>query len=147
MVPDIIEPRVRIRLEFEWRLLGQVETDGDGRLVFPTAPRRPGLYRVRLGGAGPARHYVGEADELRRRFQHYRTPGRRQKTNIRMNSQFLDHLAAGGNIEVDIVVDRVLVVAGVESVDVELAAKAMRRLLEQAALVNEDAAGVILLNR
>ena len=143
----MIEQPVRIRLEFRWHLFGQVQTDGDGRLLFPSAPRRPGLYRFRLGGNGPARHYVGETDELRRRFQHYRTPGPKQKTNIRMNAQFLDHMAAGGRIEVDIVVDRIAVATAGEPIDGDLAAKAMRRLLEYAALVDEGAAGVILLNR
>ena len=138
---------VRIRLEFHWQLLGRVRPDDGGRLAFPSAPRRPGLYRFRLTGEGASRHYVGETDELQRRFQHYRTPGKSQQTNIRMNAVFREHLAAGGSIELDIVVDRIDVVVGAEPVSVDLGNKAMRRLLEHAALVDEAAAGAILLNR
>ena len=138
---------VRIRLEFHWQFLGQVQPDADGRLQFPAAPRKPGLYRFRLCSNGPARHYVGETDELRRRFQHYRTPGPSQQTNIRMNGEFRDHMATGGSIEVDIVTDRIAVTAGNEPVTVNLSNKAMRRLLEHAALVDDAAAGAKLLNR
>ena len=138
---------VRIRLEFNWQFLGQLRPDGNGRLQFPATPRQPGLYRFRLSGNGPARHYVGETDELRRRFQHYRTPGSSQQTNIRMNAEFRDHMACGGSIEVDIVTDGIAVTAGDEPVTVDLFDKAMRRLLEHAALVDEAAAGRKLLNR
>ena len=138
---------VRIRLEFNWQFLGELRRDGNGRLLFPAAPRRPGLYRFRLCGNGPAQHYVGETDELRRRFQHYRTPGPSQQTNIRMNAEFRDHMVAGGSIEVDIAIDNIDVVAGGELVPADLANKAMRRLLEHAALVDEAAAGTDLLNR
>ena len=53
----------------------------------------------------------------------------------------------GGSIEVDIATDNIDVVAGGEPVRVVLANKAMRRLLEHAALVDEAAADAILLNR
>ena len=79
--------------------------------------------------------------------QHYRTPGPSQQTNIRMNAEFRDHMVAGGSIEVDIAIDNIDVVAGGEPVPVDLANKAMRRLLEHAALVDEAAAGTELLNR
>lgn len=141
------ERPVRIDLEFHWQPLGQIRTDSNHGLLFPVAPRRPGLYRFRLRGNGVTRHYVGETDELRRRFQHYRTPGKSQQTNIRMNGEFRDHMAAGGRIEVDIVVDNVDVMAAGQPVRVDLSDKAMRRLLEHAALVDEAAAGIQLLNR
>ena len=142
----MIQDTVRIRLEFHWRAIGEVRPDGDG-LQFPAAPRRPGLYRFRLVGKGSARHYVGETDQLQRRFQHYRTPGRSQQTNIRMNAEFRDHLATGGRIEIDIVTEEIAVVASGESINVDLAGKAMRCLLEHAALVDEASGGAMLLNR
>ena len=141
------ERPVRIALEYRWHSLGQVQTDADGRLLFPAAPRRPGLYRFRLRGNGVARHYVGETDDLRRRFQNYRTPGKSQQTNIRMNGEFRDHMAAGGSIEIDIVVDSIDVMAIGQPVRVNLSDKAIRRLLEHAALVDEATAGIQLLNR
>ena len=143
----MIKRPVRIRLEYHWQSLGQVRIDANGRLLFPTAPRQPGLYRFRLVDSGAARHYVGETDNLRRRFQHYRTPGPSQQTNIRMNKEFLGHLAEGKNIELDIVIEGIHISAGDEPVRVDLANKPVRRLLEHAALVDEAAAGVQLLNR
>ena len=138
---------VRVFVEFEWRPLGRAEPDESGRLLFPSAPRQPGLYRFRLLGNDDIRHYIGETDELRRRFQHYRTPGPSQKTNIRMNEEFRQHFATGGTIEVDIATDGISVSSAGASLSVDLADKAMRRLLEHAALVSEAGAGVRLLNR
>ena len=115
-------------------------------LAFPAAPRRPGLYRFRLCGSGNDLHYIGETDDLRRRFQHYRTPWRTQQTNIRLNARLCNHNAKGGSIEVDIVDDRVTVTAAETPLDIDLADKAMRGLLEHAALISDAAAGVELLN-
>lgn len=144
---NMIDRPVQIRLEFHWQPLGQVRSDEEGRLQFPSAPRRPGLYRFRLSGNGPGRHYVGETEELRRRFRHYRAPGPTQQTNIRMNAEFADHLSGGGCIEVDIVTGEITVLVAGAPIQVDLAGKAMRRLLEHAALVDEAASGVKLLNR
>ena len=137
---------VRIDLQFHWRALGPLRMDTSRGLIFPVAPRRPGLYRFRLCGNGVARHYVGETDELRRRFQNYRTPGKSQQTNIRMNGEFRDHMAAGGSVEIDIVVDNIDITAAGQPVRVDLSDNAVRRLFEHAALVDEAAAGVQLLN-
>lgn len=141
------ERPVSIAVQFHWQLLGRLRNDAGQGLIFPVAPHRPGLYRFRLHGNGVPRHYVGETDELRRRFRHYRTPGKSQQTNIRMNGEFRDHLAAGGSIEIDIVVDSIDVMAADQPVPVDLDDKSTRRLLEHAALVDETSAGVHLLNR
>ena len=138
---------VLVSLEFQWRPLGRLQLGEDGRLKFPVAPGKPGLYRFRFVGGSDSRLYIGETDELRRRFQHYRTPGVRQQTNIRINEEFRRRMEAGGDIEVDIVHDRIAVSSAGAPVGVDLADKAVRRLLEHAALVSEAAAGAKLLNR
>lgn len=138
---------VQISIEFDWQSLGSAQNDTNGKLKFPIAPRQPGLYRLRLCGKGESRHYIGETDELRRRLQHYRTPGAKQQTNIRMEEKCRDHMAADGDMEVDIVVDKVAVAMGGEALRVDLTDKTMRRMLEHAALVTETAAGTDLLNR
>lgn len=138
---------VRVFVEFRWQLLGRLGQGEGDRLLFPVAPRKSGLYRIRLLSNDDVRHYIGETDELRRRFQHYRTPGPSQKTNIRMNEEFRQHFAAGGTIEVDIATDGISVSSAGAPLRVDLADKAMRRLLEHAALVSEAGAGVTLLNR
>ena len=142
----MIADEVVVSVEFQWRGLGSVQRDERGLLVFPAAPRRPGLYRFRLCGDADDRHYIGETDELRRRLQQYRTPGRKQQTNIRINARFCDHMVAGGSIEVDIVDGRVAVSAAGTALEVDLAHKIMRGLLEHAALVSDAATGVDLLN-
>jgi hypothetical protein len=71
---------VRLSVEYSWRELGAIRLDA-AKLVFPSAPEVPGLYRFDFGD----RIYVGETDRLRRRFQGYRTPGPTQTTNIRLN--------------------------------------------------------------
>ena len=138
---------VVVSVEFQWQGLGAMKRDERGFLAFPPTPCRPGLYRFRLCGNGAARHYVGETEDLRRRFQHFRTPGRTQQTNIRLNSQCQEHMAGGGEIEVDIVVDKVEVTTAGTALDVGLADETMRRLLERAAMIRDAAAGIELLNR
>ena len=108
--------------------------------LFPAAPRRPRLYRFRLHGNGPDRQYVRETDELQRRFQQYRTPGRSRQADIGMSAEFRAHPAAGGNIEIDIV-------GGGEPVRADPADKGICRLLEHAALVERAASETIFLNR
>ena len=64
-----------------------------------------------------------------------------------MNAEFRDHLAAGGEIEIDIVIDEIDIVASGEPIRTDLADKGIRRLLEHAAPVEGAAFGTIFLNR
>lgn len=82
---------MRVSVIFSWSSLGPVGLDS-GRLAFPRAPERPGIYRLDLGD----RVYIGETDRLRRRFQHYRTPGPSQRTNVRLNKATVEVLDRGG---------------------------------------------------
>lgn len=141
------EPAIRVSVEFRWKSLGRVERDGRGDLVFPAPPRGPGLYRFRLCGEGVEKHYVGESEELRRRFQQYRKPGPSQRTNLRMNDDCQRHLLSGGRVEVDIATDEMAISLGDVPFRVDLADKVTRSLLEQAALVSAMASGTEMLNR
>ena len=138
---------VQLSLEMQWRTLGPVGVDADGAVLFPAAPNVPGLYRFRLFGKSGARHYIGETADLRRRFQHYRTPGPSQATNIRINQLLLEHCAAGGQAKLDIIVGDVVLVIGKEPAHADLGDKATRRLLEHAALVAEGDDAIDSLNR
>lgn len=138
---------VHLSLEFRWQPLGRVQLDDRGDLTFPGTPRQPGLYRFRLGTGTTARHYIGETDDLPRRFRHYRKPGPSQTTNLRMNELVRAHLAASGTVEIDIATREVAVFATDAAIHVDLADKTTRRLLEHAALLVERAAGVDMLNR
>ena len=121
--------------------------DPEGRLLFPSTGCVPGVYRFRLLGNGPERNYFGEASELRRRFQQYRTPGPRQQTNLRLNGLFRDHLEGGGQIDVEVATDGIEVGSGGRPVPVDLNDAAMRKLLESASLVSGKAGGLATLNR
>jgi len=119
---------MRVTVEFAWRSIGSLRHE-DGRLRFPEVPEAPGIYRFDLGD----RVYIGETDRLRRRFQHYRTPGVRQATNLRLNASMLQLLAETNAIEVSTVTE-----AGVEIdgtlVPLDLRQKFARLLVENAAL-------------
>ena len=138
--------QVQLSLEFRWQPLGPVRGDVGGDLAFPKAARQAGVYRFRLSANGRTKCYVGQTDDLRRRFEHFRKPGPSQATNIRINKNMREHLTAGGMVEIDIAARQVTVTASNEAIHVELADKATRLLLENAALVVETAAGTEMLN-
>ena len=132
-------------VEFRWRRLGQVRRDADGELLFPSTGYVPGVYRFRVIGDGPERHYVGEASELRRRFQQYRTPGSSQQTNLRLNRLFRDHLEGGGQVEVDVAESVQLGSNGRPAADLNDAS--VRKLVESAGIVAGKAEGLATPNR
>lgn len=141
------EQPVRLSLEMAWYELGRLTCSEDGVLQIPDAPACAGLYRFRLIGDASARHYIGEAADLRRRFAHYRNPGPTQATNLRLNKLIRDHLGGGGQALLDIATGGIALSIGDAPLQADLYDKATRRLLEHAALVAEGAAAVESLNR
>lgn len=137
---------IRVCVGAQWRTLGPVTLASDGGLRFPTAPEEPGLYRFRLSGEESGKHYVGETTNLRRRLQHYRTPGPSQATNRRIRSLFIEHLALGEQIHVDVLIDDFELVIGDVKTVAALKSKTLRRLLENALLVAEEDSGTASLN-
>ena len=137
---------VHLSLDFQWQLIGHLQRDENGGLLFPEAPYAPGLYRFRLCGSSDAHHYVGETDNLRRRFRHYRKPGPTQKTNQRIRKVLCDHIAEGGDVNVDFATE-ISVLNAETLLRVDLSDKAVRRLLEYGAQIAEADVGVKLLNR
>ena len=141
-----IQSSISLSLHYRWQFLGGVQIDSAGDLVFPRMLRAPGIYRFRLSANGDARQYVGETDNLQRRFQHYRKPGPSQATNIRLNKLIRDHLTTGGTVDIDTAAAEGVVTAG-QTIAADLSDKTTRRLFEHAALLVEGNAGVSLLNR
>jgi len=82
--------------------------------------------------------YIGETDLLQRRMAHYRSPGPTQSTNIRMNALLREHLSEGGTADLAYVSEVSARTGSDESgpVPLDLASKAARRLVENAALVS-----------
>ncbi len=79
--------------------------------------------------------YIGEADDLKRRMQHYRTPGPTQPTNRRLNDELRRVLTANGRVEVSIATDARLEIDGHKAL-ANMRHKAYRVLAEHAALVS-----------
>jgi hypothetical protein len=119
---------------WDWRLAGQVML-ADGKLVFPRVPDVAGMYRLTLRDSAGARTgvYLGEADLLPRRYQHYRTPGASQQTNMfRVNQVMVNTLASRGRVTVEISTDaRVVAPDGVTG-PLDRGWKAVRVLVERA---------------
>lgn len=149
MIGDIPADKTDVRVAFAWRDVGNIGADEGGRLTFPALPSTPGLYRMTLTGAAGqtrARVYIGEAGLLRRRMQHYRTPGGRgsprgQKTNIRLNDELQALLAAGVAAWLSIATAAEVSVGGAPPVALDLTDKWARVMAEHAALVAAQLAG------
>lgn len=133
-------PDAQMSLRFQWHPVGLVSLDND-RLRFPEVPDQPGVYRFTIGG----RVYIGETNRLRRRFQHYRTPGPTQATNIRLNGLLIDALRGGEMVTAEIVSD-----AEVSFDDkfkpVRFDLKSARLMVENAALLRAELAGEPVIN-
>jgi hypothetical protein len=125
----------------EWQTVGSVKLDREGRLAMPPPPHDGGLYRFRLQGRGAPSIYVGETDELVRRFGQYRNPGPTQRTNIRMNSRMREHLAAGGTVLAECCTEAWIHV-GAEKEELDLSRKSHRMLAEETALAEAGTSAV-----
>lgn len=137
-----------VTVAWDWRACGLVALAG-GKLAFPRVPSTAGVYRLTFQDCygGPAGVYVGEAELLPRRFQHYRTPGACQQTNLRLNPIMVSTLGAGGRIAVEIATSAHLMAADGAAVPLDLRWKAARVLVERAAEVAERTAGGLVLNK
>jgi hypothetical protein len=139
---------ITCELRLAWASLGSIRKDLDGKIQFPLAESRCGVYRFlihRSDGSGAA--YVGEAENLQRRFAQYRNPGPSQLTNQRINALFAEVLSLGGSIDVETVTDKAWIrTSGSEQV-ADLSRKDVRRLFENFILATQKVAGIEDLNR
>jgi hypothetical protein len=135
------------RLTLRWKQIGFLTCDQSGKLVFPKVPAAGGLYCFRTkDSAGKRSLYVGESDNLGRRFGNYRNPGPTQQTSIRINQLLRQIISVGGEIAVSIAVE-----AFVETTNdqhpADFSQKSTRRLFENFAISLENAQDVEHLNR
>lgn len=137
---------VEMTILFEWNELGRVALDSQGKLVFPRVPTRPGLYRFEFGEAKGRREYIGETDTLDRRFQHYRTPGPSQRTNIRLNALMDEALSSHGTVGVSVILDGATIMMGRQKKPAGMQSKSNRVLLEHAAIYAAREAGISILD-
>lgn len=131
---------VKVTVSFDLSLIGNVFQQ-DGKLHFPVVPEEPGIYQFAIRD----KIYVGETDRLRRRFQHYRTPGSSQPTNVRINKSILDALEEGFDIVVSTIEQATINVDGIDS-PLDLSIKSGRLLVESAVLSSARLSGQLIEN-
>jgi hypothetical protein len=138
---------VECRLRITWVPLGRVVSDAAGRLAFPAAEALPAIYRFRIRRSGSETRYIGQTENLARRFGHYRNPGPSQPTNIRLNAEFVRELGAGAEISVAAVTAGAWIDWGSGPMVADMSSMATRCLLENAAILDDGAVCVGSLNR
>lgn len=142
-----VETSFRHCITLTWMPIGRVGMDSSSKIVFPKAPEIPGVYRFLIRGSQKQSIYVGETDNLQRRFQHYRNPGPSQTTNIRINDLFKIHLEDGAEIGVDIATGITIKDSASQTLNVDLSLRHFRRLFENYALVVGGGTDIESLNR
>lgn len=135
-------------LSLRWQPLGRATLDDQQRLSFPTVPAGPGLYRFTVRRPSGEQRYIGESQDLHRRFHHnYRNPAPRQQTSWRINRAFVEALAAGAQISIAIATEALALSVNGEPTAIDLSSKALRRMFEHFAQVCERDASAESLNR
>ena len=128
-----------------WRELGAVRLGPDGKLMIPDPGPGPGIYRFRLTRGGAPSVYIGESEDIRRRFGQYRTPESSQRTNIRVHGWMFERIEAGGTLEVAVVAQAVLRV-GESHERLDLGRRTSRLLVEEHLLDEARQAGETIIN-
>jgi hypothetical protein len=134
-------------LRLSWIPKGRLMLDAQGKVQFPNVPASGGLYRLKTRYPdGRFALYIGESENLRRRFSNYRNPGPTQQTSLRINAWLKELLSSGGEISVAIVEDARMTTKRGET-NADFSVKSIRRLFEQLAISLEHASEIESLNR
>jgi hypothetical protein len=122
-----------VTMELTWGTAGRVSRDESGKLQVPRTDAAPGIYRLTLRTPEATRLYLGETVDLRRAFQHFRTPGPRQPTNLRLQGEMLACLGSGGTVTAEICTRALLLVEGAD-MEADLFNERMRKFVKSAAV-------------
>jgi hypothetical protein len=134
-------------LRLNWLPKGRLMLDAQNKVQFPQAPATGGLYRFKTRYPdGRFALYIGESENLRRRFSNYRNPGPTQQTSLRINAWLRELLSSGGEVSVAIVENARMTTKHGES-GADFSVKSIRRLFEQLAISLEHASKIETLNR
>lgn len=109
--------------------------------------RSPALYRLSIRLGGNEAVYIGETDNLSRRFGNYRNPGPSQQTSKRIHAKLKDALKAGAEIAVAVVLGGAWIDWGKGQQEADLSSKIIRCLFENAAIADGGSQQVEMLNR
>jgi hypothetical protein len=123
----------QLSLAFRWEPIGAVSVDEIGKPVFPRADSAQGVYRFEID-SDEALVYFGEAADVYRRFGHYRSPDRSEKTNVRIRDLLCRALNAGGQAEVALA-SVISFDASEPNAQLDLRLKAARVMIESTAIV------------
>ena len=135
-------------LQLQWVPIGRLVVDQEGKLRFPKAPDSPGLYRLRSRSPiGKMAVYIGESDNLQRRFGNYRNPGPTQQTSLRINAWLKNVLLAQNEVSISVVTQTAWIIDGDERALADFFKKTIRRLFEQWAITADQATDIESLNR
>ena len=137
----------RVSLSWTWQPLGTVRLDASQRLLFPKASVGPAIYRLRIRRDNKEARYVGEAENLSRRFGNYRNPGPTQQTSLRINSILKAALADNAEIAVACIQAAASIVGLTGESPADLSSKVVRCLFENAVLCVEHGDEIESLNR
>lgn len=137
---------MEFKIEMEWKYLGLVSSVDDD-LVFPSAIKKPAVYRILAG----AESYVGETSNLSRRLSNFRRPGGHKdtkvpRTNRRVNRWLLSHLATGYPQPEIRYLDAATLHIGVKAERLDLSTTHQRLLLENLVIQHELRDGHALQN-
>jgi len=137
-----------LSVRFDWRGVGPITASADGlSLLWPAMPPGSGVYRITLRLEGRTRFYVGETDGYKRRFTHYANPGPTQSTNVKMKARLLTLLGEHrGTAELHVGTEVAVSIRGAAVDIATLPDVFVRRLLENAALVDVAAGGGEIVN-
>lgn len=138
-----------ISLRVIWRPIGDVQiTDGTRgqKLVFPPTPNAPGIYKLIFKQNDIIiKAYVGESQDIRKRFYNYVNPGPTQSTSIRINKLILEGITNFISLGVHLCTDaHFLSDDGLKKLDFHR--KPERRLVENYAIIAERSVDIEDLN-
>jgi hypothetical protein len=134
---------LKCSLALLWMPKGRLSLDSNNRVVFPVVEAVSGLYRFAARYPdGRLANYIGESENLRRRFGNYRNPGPTQQTSLRINIWLKELIDGGGEVLIS-VAQR----ADLNGDAADISKKSTRRMFEQMAIVLEHAEDVESLDR
>jgi hypothetical protein len=135
-----------VAITFDWRYLGSLGVDARGLLMFPRVGQASGIYQFVVDYSADHRAvYIGEAAQLDRRWQRYRTPGSAPTTNLRLGPLLSAAISTGGTVGLHIATTISLMINDLP-VEADLSWKPHRLLAESAALSEARDAGIPVLN-
>jgi len=138
---------ISMHSEIYFHPIGKILKDSNRKLVFPVIEAMPSIYKFTIKSDGKPSCYIGETDNLKRRFNNYRNPDASQKTNIWLNEYLLDALEKAHEIGVSILKNVAELNFSNKMVKVDLSSKIDRRLIENMAIIFKRDSNVEILNK